>query len=65
MENHTEWNDLVGRMVQVQKNGHTIRTGQVEAVTVTADALWIRAVGAEPRALYEKAEGHKVLPISA
>lgn len=64
MGNHGEWNDLVGCQVQIQKDGRTIRTGHVEAVTVAADALWIEAYGAEPRALYEKAQGHQVLPVS-
>lgn len=63
MGNHAEWNELIGRQVQIQKSGHTIRIGHVEAVTVAADGLWIEALGVEPRALYEKAEGHTVLPV--
>ncbi|NKX56667.1 hypothetical protein [Arthrobacter mobilis] len=59
-----EWNDLAGLQVQIQKDGRTIRTGQVETVTAAADALWIAAHGIEPRALYEKAQGHTVLPVS-
>ena len=27
MGNHAEWSDLVGRQVQIQKDGRTIRTG--------------------------------------
>jgi hypothetical protein len=64
MGNHAEWNDLVGRQVQVRQAGSTIRTGYVEAVTDAADVLWIAAHGVEPRALYEKAQGHIVLPLS-
>jgi hypothetical protein len=64
MRNHAEWKDLLGRQVRIQKDGHTIRTGQVEAVTVAADALWIAAHGIETRALYEKKQGHIVLPVS-
>jgi hypothetical protein len=64
MGDHAEWKDLVGRQVRILKTGRTIRTGQVEAVTVAADALWIEAHGIEPRALYEKAQGHRALPVS-
>lgn len=64
MGSYVNWAALVGRRVQVQKDGRAVRTGHVEDVTVDADALWIAAHGAEPRALYEKAQGHTVLPVS-
>ncbi|GER23720.1 hypothetical protein NCCP1664_22150 [Zafaria cholistanensis] len=57
------WNELIGRMVQIQHHGHTIRTGYVEEVTDSADALWIAAHGIDRRALYEKAQGHTALPV--
>ena len=63
MGNHAEWNELVGRQVRIQHHGRTIRTGYVEEVTEAADALWIAAHGIERRALYEKAQGHTVLPV--
>jgi hypothetical protein len=53
---------LAGRQVQVQKEGRTIRTGYVEDVAVTADALWLEAYSVEPRTLYEKAQGYTALP---
>ncbi|MFE4078704.1 hypothetical protein [Paenarthrobacter sp. YIM B13468] len=58
------WDELPGHEVHILKDGRVIRTGYVEAVTVAADALWIAAEGVEARALYEKARGHVVLPIS-
>ena len=64
MGNSAEWKDLVGRQVQVQHHGRTIRTGYVEEVTAASDALWIAAHGFERRALYEKAQGHTVLPVT-
>jgi hypothetical protein len=64
MDNPAKWNDLVGRLVQVQHRGRTIRTGYVEEVTEGADALWIEAHGIDGRALYEKAQGHTVLPVT-
>jgi len=64
MANPEEWSDLLGRHVQIQHHGRTIRTGYVEAVTAAADALWIAAHGVEGRALYEKAPGRTVLPVT-
>jgi hypothetical protein len=63
MGEHAGWKDLAGRQVQVQKEGRTIRTGYVKDVAVTADALWLEAYGAEPRTLYEKAQGYTALPV--
>lgn len=65
MGDHTAWKDFVGRQVEVQKEGRTIRTGYVKDVAVSADVLWLEADGAETRALYEKAQGYTVLPLSA
>ena len=61
MEDHVNWKDFVGQRVVVQKGGQVVRTGYVEDVTSTADVLWLKADGADPRALYEKAEGYRVL----
>ena len=63
MGDHADWKDLAGRHIQVQKEGRTIRTGYVRDVTVTGDAFWLEADGADPRTLYEKAQGYTVLPI--
>lgn len=63
MVNDTHWDDLVGLHVRIQKGGRTVRTGHVEAVTATADALWVSAQGLDSRTLYEKAEGYTVLPL--
>ena len=65
MGNCAQWGDLVGHKVRIQKDGHTIRTGYVDAVTADADALWIKAWGVETRALHEKAQGHVIRPLSA
>jgi hypothetical protein len=58
------WNDLAGRVVQIRKGSRVIRSGHVEAVTPAADVLWLGIHGAEPRALYEKAEGYTVWPLT-
>ena len=59
-----DWKDLAGRRVQVQKEGRIIRTGRVKDIAVTADVLWLEADGVEPRALYDKSLGYRILPIS-
>jgi hypothetical protein len=64
MGNPAEWNEMVGQLVQIQHHGRTIRIGYIEGVTEAADALWIAAYGIEGRALYEKAQGHTVLPVT-
>lgn len=64
MENPTDWRDFAGGHVHVQKDGRFIRTGFVKHVTVHGDALWVEADGSEPRALYERAQGHTVLPVT-
>jgi hypothetical protein len=58
------WEELLGHEVHVLKDGHVVRTGFVDAVTVGADGLWIAAGGVEVRAFYEKARGYVALPIS-
>lgn len=59
------WNDLIGERVQIHKGGRFVRTGYVEDVTYAADALWLQGHGAEPRALYLKADGFTVRAVSA
>jgi hypothetical protein len=61
MGGHADWKDLAGRQIKVQKEGRTVRTGNVQDVAVTADALWLEAYGVEPRTLYEKAQGYTAL----
>lgn len=63
MSNDAEWNDLLGRQVEIQWAGRTVRIGLVEAVTASADALWLAAHGVDARALNEKSQGYMVLPV--
>lgn len=57
---HDTWNTLRGAVVEVRKNGTTIRTGLVEDVMPDSSALWIAADGLTGRVLIEAAEGHEV-----
>jgi hypothetical protein len=51
---------LTGKKVNIVKEGRTIRTGYVDAVTETADAVWLEGHRPDQRALFEKAQGYTV-----
>lgn len=57
------WQELLGRNVQIRKDGKLVRTGYVEAVTRLADVLWVESHGIHPRQLFDKAEGYTVEPL--
>lgn len=57
---HDTWNNLLGAVVEVRKNGTIIRKGLVEDVMPDSSALWIAADGLTGRVLIEAAEGHEV-----
>ncbi|MFC9353315.1 hypothetical protein [Arthrobacter sp. NPDC057013] len=63
MENSFDWLDLLGLRVHVKKDGKIVRTGFVDAVTPSADILWIGQEGAAHRSLYEKYEGYTAVSI--
>jgi hypothetical protein len=58
MGNDLEWSDLLGQRVHLKKDGCIVRTGYVDAVSASADILWISQAGSELRSLYEKSEGY-------
>jgi hypothetical protein len=64
MSDEHDWNNLIGRPVQVWKDGHLIRTGYVDDVAQAAGALWLAGHGADGRALYQKADGYSAKPVS-
>lgn len=57
------WEESLGHEVHVLKDGHVVRTGFFDAVTVGGRSL-DRAEGVESRAFYETARGHVALRIS-
>ena len=61
---YADWNELTGLDVEIKKDGRSIRTGHVGAVTRGADALWLESHGAQLRTLFEKAEGYTAWPLS-
>lgn len=67
MDTHTptNWNELIGRQVQIHKDGTLVRTGYVEDVTFAADALWLEGHGTDLRTLYAKADGYSAVAVPA
>lgn len=65
MGNSLDWSDLLGLRVHVKKDGCIVRTGIVDAVSASADILWISQEGAENRSLYEKSEGYYTVSVWA
>jgi hypothetical protein len=63
--NSLDWSDLLGLRVHVKKDDDVVRTGYVDAVSVSADILWISQEGAEHRSLYEKSEGYDAVSVWA
>ncbi|WP_427004908.1 hypothetical protein [Pseudarthrobacter sp. H2] len=65
MLENTDWKGLLGQQVQVHKDGRVVRTGYVEDVVDSADILWLGADGVKQRALFERALGYRISPISS
>jgi hypothetical protein len=63
MGNDLEWSDLLGQRVHLKKDGCIVRTGYVDAVSASADILWISQEGSELRSLYEKSEGYYAVSV--
>ncbi|WP_395405859.1 hypothetical protein ACHMXB_21980 (plasmid) [Arthrobacter sp. UC242_113] len=57
----TSWKNLEGQQVQVYKDGDVFRTGYVEEVTFSGDALWLQAYGAYQRVLLCRADGYHII----
>ena len=57
--NH-QWQPLIGRQVIIKLKDEEIRRGTVSAVTSDDQVLWLSAEGAEPRRLFERADGFHV-----
>jgi hypothetical protein len=52
-----EWTPLLSEVIEIRKDGATIRVGRVDGVTRDGIILWLEALGAEPRTMYERCEG--------
>lgn len=54
------WLPVVGETVEIRRRDELVRTGEVDGVTADDQILWIAANGAEPRTMYERAQGYSV-----
>lgn len=57
---HNAWQNLIGALVEVRKDGTIVREGLVDDVMPDSSALWIAGDGSTNRVLIEAAEGYEV-----
>jgi hypothetical protein len=57
MHRHTQWEDLIGALVEVHQHGQVVRSGIVDEAMPDGSAIWITSDSSQPRRIYEKSEG--------
>lgn len=62
-ESGEDWRQLVGRMVELRRDGQLVRTAEVEAVTPDSAILWLRFDGNHGRQLVTRTDGYEVHPL--
>lgn len=62
-EANDEWNLLVGRTVELRRDGRHVRTGEVEVATSDSSIMWLRFDGNYVRKLIMKTDGYEIRPI--
>lgn len=60
LRQYIHWRRLIGATVQIRQHGHIIRTGTVDEAMADSTALWIAGDAAQPRTMYEAAQGIEV-----
>jgi hypothetical protein len=58
-----DWSQLVGRIVELRRNGQVVRTAEVEDVTPDSSILWLRFDGNHGRQLVTRTDGYEVRPL--
>ena len=58
-----DWSHLVGRIVELRRNGQVVRTAEVEDVTPDSSILWLRFDGNHGRQLVTRTDGYEVRPL--
>jgi hypothetical protein len=56
----TERKPTPGAQVEIQRAGHIVRTGTVEATSPDGNRIWLAADGVELRRLFDKGEGFEI-----
>ena len=62
-ESGEDWRQLVGRVVELRRNGQVVRTAEVEDVTPDSSILWLRFDGNHGRQLVTRTDGYEVRPL--
>ncbi|MDN4645994.1 hypothetical protein [Arthrobacter sp. PsM3] len=55
-----EWNLLVGRTIEIRRDGRHVRTAEVEAATSDSSIMWLRFDGNHLRKLIAKTDGYDI-----
>lgn len=56
----SDWNYLLGRIVEVRTGGHRIRNGVVEAVSSDSSMMWLGFDGVHGRQLIMNTDGYEI-----
>ncbi|MBT2553487.1 hypothetical protein [Arthrobacter sp. ISL-5] len=59
-----DWNLLVGRTVELLRDGQHVRTAEVEDASWDSSVMWLRFDGNHGRQLIAKTDGFEVRPVS-
>ena len=62
-ESGEDWSQLVGRIVELRRDGQVVRTAEVEDVTPDSSILWLRFDGNHGRQLVTRTDGYEVRPL--
>lgn len=62
-ESGEDWKQLVGRVVELRRDGQLVRTAEVEDVTPDSAILWLRFDGNHGRQLVTRTDGYEVRPL--
>lgn len=55
-----EWQTLVGRTIELRRDGRLVRTAEVEAVSADSSLLWLRFHGNDGRQIIAQWDGYDV-----
>jgi hypothetical protein len=59
-EANDEWNLLVGRKIELRRDGRHVRTAEVEVATSDSSIMWLRFEGNYVRKLITKTDGYDI-----
>jgi hypothetical protein len=59
-----DWNLLIGRTVELRRDGQHVRTAEVEDASLDSSVMWLRFDGNHGRQLIAKSDGFEVRPVS-